>query len=372
MKKTFFNLSQEVQKQGKCSHCGGCATFCSAINYGALGIEKNGKPYFKDIEKCVECGLCYMICPQISELNNDIKRNTSWKAPFGNVIGISVARAKDPHIRQEGTDGGVVTAILLNLFNAGRIDGAIVSKNTDTGRIPCMARTEQDIINSAGSHFDHSQGIFHFANEYSTYSPSIKALGELKHQKLDRIAFVGTPCQIVTIRKMQALNIVPSDSVNFCLGLFCSGNYHWDRDIIKTLETQYAFSYDDVIKINIKDHFIFSLSSGKQINIPVENLAGAKRPACNFCSDFSAQYSDLSFGGLGAENGWTTVIIRTSVGRAVFEDALAKALVHYKFEDNPKYVTCAETKIMDMSELKQTASVKNLQALEKKKITVIS
>jgi hypothetical protein len=34
--KTFFNLIQEVQKPGLCHHCGGCVTFCTAINDGAL------------------------------------------------------------------------------------------------------------------------------------------------------------------------------------------------------------------------------------------------------------------------------------------------------------------------------------------------
>ena len=61
--KTFFNLIQEVQKPGRCHHCGGCVTFCTAINYGALELGEDGKPRYKDIEKCIECGLCYSICP---------------------------------------------------------------------------------------------------------------------------------------------------------------------------------------------------------------------------------------------------------------------------------------------------------------------
>ncbi|MCP4764412.1 MAG: coenzyme F420 hydrogenase, partial [archaeon] len=59
MKKTFFNLIQEVQKEGKCNHCGGCVTFCSAISYDALSMDDHGKPFFNDINKCNECGLCY-------------------------------------------------------------------------------------------------------------------------------------------------------------------------------------------------------------------------------------------------------------------------------------------------------------------------
>src|SRR5512139_1970143 len=72
--KTFFNLIQEVQKPGLCHHCGGCVTFCTAINYGALELGEDGKPRYKDIEKCIECGLCYSICPEIHELEEETKR----------------------------------------------------------------------------------------------------------------------------------------------------------------------------------------------------------------------------------------------------------------------------------------------------------
>jgi coenzyme F420 hydrogenase subunit beta len=38
--KTFTDLIQEVQEKGLCHHCGGCVSFCTAINYGALELEK--------------------------------------------------------------------------------------------------------------------------------------------------------------------------------------------------------------------------------------------------------------------------------------------------------------------------------------------
>lgn len=353
MKKTFFNLIQDVLKQGKCSHCGGCVTFCSAINYGALDIDEEGKPCFGNIDKCIECGLCYSICPQTNELDEEIKQNAKWKPPLGNIIGISIAQAINKETRQNGTDGGVVTAILTHLFDSGRINGAIVSKNTPQGRIPCLAKTKQDIIDSAGSHFAGSHGMVQFGREYSTFSPSVAALTELRFNSLDRLAFVGTSCQINTIRKMQALHIVPSDSIVLCFGLFCSGNFLFNELVLKTLGEKYQFTYKDVEKINIKDDFIFTLSNGMPIHIPIHEFAPVKRPACGYCKDFSAEYADISFGGLGAENGWTTAITRSPVGRALFADALGKVIMPYRVEDNPKYITQAEEKIFAASEHKK-------------------
>src|SRR5665647_3852607 len=79
------------------------------------------KPAYKDIEKCIECGLCYSICPEISELDEEAKRQVAWSAPMGRILGTAVSRARDPEVRAKATDGGVVTALLLHLFDLGRI-----------------------------------------------------------------------------------------------------------------------------------------------------------------------------------------------------------------------------------------------------------
>ena len=72
--KTFNNLIEDVQKPGLCHRCGGCVTFCTAINYGALELDSEGKPVYADEAKCIECGLCHTICPEIDELNEETKK----------------------------------------------------------------------------------------------------------------------------------------------------------------------------------------------------------------------------------------------------------------------------------------------------------
>ena len=198
--KTFFNLIQEVQKPGLCHHCGGCVTFCTAINYGALELDENGRPRYSDIEKCIECGICHSICPEVAELDEEMKRQLSWSAPIGRVIETTVARAKDPEVRAHGTDGGVVTALLLHLLDMGRIDGAIVSRKVGPfRRWPWLAITRDEILEAAGFHFDTMHGMTHFSKVYSslysTFSPSILELGEVAKKRLNRVAFVGTPAR---------------------------------------------------------------------------------------------------------------------------------------------------------------------------------
>ncbi len=325
--KTFEDLIKEVQEPGLCHRCGGCVTFCTAINYGALELDENGAPRFADRDKCIECGLCYSICPEIDEFDKETKDIAAWEPPMGKVIQLSAARAIAPNIREKGTDGGAVTALLLHLFDTSRIDGAIVTRYTGPfNREPHLATTREDIITSAGFYFDTSQGMKNFSHAYSTFSPSVQEFRSVFEKRLDRIALVGTPCQIKTVRKMQALGIIPSDVIEYCFGLFCSGNFLFDEKERKELEKIGGFKWEDVSKVNVKEVMLVQLKDQSVISIPLEDINFLRRYACRFCLDYSAEYADVSFGGLGANEGWTTVITRSPKGRAVVADARGKTI----------------------------------------------
>ena len=369
--KTFFNLVQEVQKPGLCHHCGGCLTFCTAINFGALEADEDGRPRYKDIEKCIECGICYEICPEIGSLDEEMKRNVAWSAPTGRIIETTVARATDEKVRELATDGGVITALLLHLFDIGRIDGAIVTKQTGLfRREPCLATTKEEILESAGFHFDASHGMALFSDAYSTYSPSIVELEDLAKQGLHRVAFVGTPCQIKTMRKMETLGIVPSEAIRYHFGLFCSGNFEFGPEQRKKLEEIGGFQWADVDHINVKDALQIHLNNGKAKFIPLDKLAFMRRYACRYCEDYSAEYADISFGGIGSPEGWTTVITRTPVGRAVFADAKEADIQEYTYKDNPKFATEALHKLTQWSEMKKEAARKHHDELGAKTVSV--
>jgi coenzyme F420 hydrogenase subunit beta len=354
--KTFFDLKQEVQATGRCHGCGGCVTFCTAINYGALEMGEDNIPRYKSVEKCIDCGLCYMICPVIEKQDRKIKEQAAWSAPIGRILDITVAQVKDEAQRLRATDGGVVTGLLLHLFDTGRIDGAIVAKNTPEGRSPFLAATREDILSAAGSHFDTTQGVTHLGEQYSTYSPSCQALGSLIRQGLKRIAFLGTPCQIRSVRKMQALKIVPSDAIKYYFGLFCTANFDFSGGRLHEFEKLADCRMEDVEKINIKDQLLLHHKNGRKSKIAFRDLEFAKRSACSFCDDFSAEYADISFGGLGAADGWTTVITRTAVGRAAFADARDTALSFLSIDENPDLDRTVLQKLLDSSAGKKKAA----------------
>jgi coenzyme F420 hydrogenase subunit beta len=363
--KTFFNLIQEVQKPGLCHHCGGCVTFCTAINYGALELGEDGRPRYKDVEKCIECGLCYSICPEIGELDEETKRRVFWSAPLGRILEATVARSQDPEVRARAADGGVVTGLLLHLFDLGRIDGAIVSRQVGPfQRQPWLALSREEILEAAGFHFDTSHGMTRFSDVYSTYSPSIVELEDVARRHLNRVALVGTPCQINSMRRMEVLGIVPSASIKFHLGLFCTGNFHFGPEQRQRLEEIGNFKWEEVRKVNVKEELMIHLHNREVRFIPLDQLEFMKRFACQYCDDYAAEFADLSFGGIGAPEGWTTVIARSPLGRAVLSHAKGFDLEVFNYRDNPAFAARALAKVLEWSEKKKRRAREKHRELE--------
>ena len=369
---TFFNLIQEVQKPGRCHRCGGCVTFCNAVNYGALELDPDGKPRYGDIEKCIECGLCYSICPEIDELEAITKQRAAWSAPMGRAIETTIARAIDPQVRASATDGGVVTALLLHLFETGRIDGAIVTKPAGPfQRRPCLATSAQELREAAGFYFDTSHGMKQLSDAYLTYS-SIEEFAPMVRKGLNRVALVGMPCQIKAFRRMEAMEIVPADSIKFCFGLLCSGNFVFGDKEREKLAADFSFDWDQVTRLNVKEHFQVHLKDGKMINIPLENLDFMKRVGCRYCGDYSAEFADIAFGGIGAREGWTTTIIRTPLGRAAFADARGKTIEETTHDEDENFATQALNLVRAASARKKKMARQYRRESGKTGVTVVS
>ena len=362
--KTFLNLMEEVLTPRLCHRCGGCVAFCTAINFGALEMGEDGRPHFKDKDKCIECGLCYDICPAIQDLRDETKKRIAWNDPMGRVIEVTVARAKDPALWTYARDGGVFTALLLHLFDIGRIDGAVVNKVTAPFICrPWVATNRQEIIEGGGIHFDASPGVTLFGEQYGAYPPYLQLIMPLAKQGLRRLAFVGRPCQIETMRRMETLGLVPSEAIKYYLGLFCMGNYRFGETEQAALEQIGGFKWEEVRKVNFKEGLQVHLKKGGIIVIPLTSLDFMKRQACQYCDDYSAEFADISVGGLGAMEGWSTVILRTPVGRALFTDAGNEKLEITNRTKNQEIILGSLYKVRDISEKKKKMARQNREEL---------
>jgi coenzyme F420 hydrogenase subunit beta len=282
------------------------------------------------------------------------------------------ARASHPEVRARGTDGGLVTSLLIDLLDRGRIDGAIVSRRASPfHRQPWLAKSKEELLEAAGFHFDTSHGMMHFSEIYSTFSPSVLGLSHIVKGHLNRVALVGTPCQINALRRMESLGIVPADSIKFLFGLFCTGNFYFGSEQRRVLEQIGNFRWEDVRKINVKEELMVHLHRGEVRYLPLDKLDFMKRYACQYCDDYAAEYADLSFGGLGAPEGWTTVIARTPRGCQVVDEATGLNIEPCNYQDNPRWAFQAMAKVLEQSEKKKRLAVLHHQELERKASEVL-
>jgi coenzyme F420 hydrogenase subunit beta len=330
--RTFRHLHQEVISVGLCSKCGGCVSFCSAGTLNAL--EMGDVPRYADRKKCLACGICYTICPVTSDLEAELQETFGWRAPIGVYRAVRSARALDDTIHARATDGGVVTALLLYLLEKRLVDGAIVSqKIAPFHRSPLIATTREELIAAAGSHLGGSAHVEELGAQFSTYSPTISAIKGIESQHLQRVAMVGTPCQIRTVKKMQCLGVLPAHVILYTIGLFCMENFDFDAAGRRKLEERMQaragrpVGFEEIVKLNVKEDVIISLRNGTTIHVPFDELEEMARPACLACTDFSNDYADLSAGGLGSPSGYTTILVRTPKGSRIYGEALRQGYI---------------------------------------------
>jgi coenzyme F420 hydrogenase subunit beta len=125
------------------------------------------------------------------------------------------------------------------------------------------------------------------------------------------------------------------------------------------------FRWDDVDKVNVKETLMIHLKDGEVRRIELDDLDFMKRYACRYCADYTAEFADISFGGIGAEKGWTTVLIRTPLGRAVFADARGKDLEELTHKESPKFASEAMNTVRKWSAKKKKAARENRRRLGK-------
>ncbi len=365
--KTFSDLIAEVQERGICGKCGGCVSFCSAGEFNALTLDEDGSPRYADEERCLKCGICYLICPQIRVLDDELRDRHAWTAPIGPVRKMTSAAAADDAVRAAGTDGGVVTALLIHALEKHIVQAAVVSRETDTfGREVIVATTPAAIAEAAGSHYDESRQLHEAGRQYTTFSPTVREIRDLHQQDIRRIAVVGTPCQIRTIRKMQLLNVLPSDTVALTIGLFCMESFAFDEPARGRLEEVLGVQLDKIARLNVKDDVIVTTREGETLHVPFYLVDEFARPACFACSDFSNEFADISCGGLGSPGGYTTVVVRSSQGERVYNGARnARAIQELTFtapEGRRNHATEMMAKIVSFTSRKRGRAKERLGA----------
>lgn len=308
---------------GRCFYCGACVASCPS---DAL-IYENGP---KLVGECKKCGFCVRVCPSYNPAFREIERyflgrQRMPRDEFGIYKRAVISRSTVGGVLEKCQDGGAVTSILISALKSGTIDGAITS-GIDPAEpwlpMPHVSTSKNEIIANAGTRYSLSAGII--------------KLKECVQAGVNKVAFVGTPCQILAVRRIQRIMPSCGKIVKLVIGLFCMANFHYDGVMRTKIQNELGLNLNDIKKINIKGSFIIYMKNGTVMKLSLKELKKFVMPCCQYCTDFSAELADISCGGVGL-NGWTYTVIRTGGGLGVFADALRAGVL--KAESPPQSAT---------------------------------
>lgn len=320
-------LEKKIINNGFCTLCGACEAACPT---SALHImdEKVNRLY--DCSKDIDlCPICYEICPHSEALLLRSLKFVSDAPIKHEAIGyyrkMVLAQAVDPKLRQQSRGGAVVTALLNYGIETKFFDSAIVSQSepeTPSKPKPSVALVPDDILSAVGSKFFPSSVA-------KAYGSAVYSHGKTA------IAFVGVPCHVLALRKMEAWQHKIIDNLKITIGLFCFGTFSFSS-MLDYIEKTYKIRSSDIKQMHLSSKFVIQTKT-TEIRIPLSEIEKHIMPSCRTCMDFTSELADISVGGAYPLKDWSTVIIRTKAGEDFFYNAVENGIIStWVIEQEPK------------------------------------
>jgi coenzyme F420 hydrogenase subunit beta len=327
--KGFGELEAEVIKAGACSECRACVDICTADGPEALELDL-GRFRF-DADKCTGCGLCYAVCPEAPWAWEDLAdRYEIGASDIGKDRSVSSAVTRSAVIKARSADGGVVTSLLWYMLDTGQIDGAILSKSDGPlGPSLCVARTRDEVLQSSGLRAGRGASLATNRGVVTNLDTMsfLRRLHKEDPSGTERFALVGTPCQTHTVRRMQQIGVAPTPRIRTTLGLFCYEALPLNKVQWHRFEEATGLRVEDIERIQMREELVLTMKDGKTKKIDLDTASLLAGPNCLRCTDYSNRFADLSLGATGSDPGFTSVVVRTDHGRALFDGAIEAGYV---------------------------------------------
>jgi coenzyme F420 hydrogenase subunit beta len=311
-------LKKKIIDNGFCTLCGACEAACPV---GALQVDSEKVNRLHECSKDLDlCPICYEICPHSEALLLRTLKVVSDSPVKNEALGyyrkIVLAQAVDPKLREQSRGGAVVTSLLTYGVEKKIFDSAIVSKaeaDNPTKPKASVALVPDDILSAVGSKFFPSSVA-------KAYGSAVYGYGKSK------IAFVGVPCHVLALRKMEAWQHKIGSNLAITVGLFCFGSFSM-MPLLEYIEKNYHVKPSEIKQMRLSSKFVVQTEK-ETFRIPISEIEGHILPSCRTCTDFTNELADISVGSAYPLEDWSTVIIRTKAGEDFFYDAVENGVIN--------------------------------------------
>lgn len=222
----------------KCTGCFACYNICSKQ---AIIMKEDEYGYVYPIideKKCINCGLCKKVCPQLNQ------NNISFIYPKK----IYAMYSKNNDIRNNSTSGGVATSISKYIIEKnGIIYGAGNLFNKESFEFYRIDKVE-DLFKIQGSKYVHCyiKDIYKNVKE------------DLNNNK--KVLFIGTPCQIAGLKQF----LLKDYDNLITIDIICHG-VPSQKLLFEDLKSNYKISKENFEYITFRDSNGFHLKIYKNI-----------------------------------------------------------------------------------------------------------
>lgn len=315
-------LIAQVVNEGLCTGCGACVALCP---YLVAWRDRIVRLHPCDLKE----GRCYAFCPrtgmEITALRRLLFDEEDMTDELGPVKGYYLARAADERKRKMAQHGGTATALMSLALKEGIIEAAVISEGAERFQQLGVTVAEVSEIEKRGK----SKFIV---------SPVVAEFNRSAKGTARRVGVVATPCQAQALAKMQFAPTTEANPVRkpaFVVGLFCGWTLLW-QDFVTLLKSKTPLESISGMDIPPKKEQLEVYTKEGKIDIEMAELRPLIRPACSYCFDTTAEFSDISVGSArmaedwAETKTWNQVIVRSARGEELLKLARERGILELR------------------------------------------